>query len=49
MPGNLSHVRPRAYDRPMSYPVTFQADYVEQRSRLTAFFRLLRSAGLPVR
>jgi len=25
----------------MSYPVTFEADYVEQRSRLTAFFRLL--------
>jgi hypothetical protein len=25
----------------MSYPVTFEADYVEQRNRLTAFFRLL--------
>ena len=25
----------------MSYPVTFHADYVEQRSRLTAFFRLI--------
>jgi Domain of unknown function (DUF4389) len=25
----------------MSYPVTFEADYVEERSRLTAFFRLL--------
>jgi hypothetical protein len=25
----------------MSYPVTFEADYVERRSRLTAFFRLL--------
>ena len=25
----------------MSYPVTFEADYAEQRSRLTAFFRLL--------
>jgi hypothetical protein len=24
-----------------SYPVTFEADYVEQRSRLTTFFRLL--------
>jgi len=26
---------------PMPYPVTFEADYVEQRSRLTAFFRLI--------
>ena len=25
----------------MAYPVTFEADYVEKRSRLTAFFRLL--------
>jgi len=25
----------------MSYPVTFEADYVERRSRLTVFFRLL--------
>ena len=25
----------------MSYPVTFEADYVERRSRLTTFFRLL--------
>jgi hypothetical protein len=25
----------------VSYPVTFHADYVEQRSRLTAFFRLI--------
>jgi Domain of unknown function (DUF4389) len=25
----------------VSYPVTFEADYVERRSRLTAFFRLL--------
>jgi len=25
----------------MSYPVTFQADYVERRNRLTAFFRLI--------
>ena len=25
----------------MSYPVTFEADYVERRSRLTAFFRLI--------
>ncbi len=25
----------------MSYPVTFQADYTERRSRLTAFFRLI--------
>ena len=24
-----------------TYPVTFEADYVEQRSRLTTFFRLL--------
>ncbi|HEX3909845.1 MAG TPA: DUF4389 domain-containing protein [Solirubrobacteraceae bacterium] len=25
----------------MSYPVTFEADYVERRSRLTTFFRLI--------
>ncbi|HUA73398.1 MAG TPA: DUF4389 domain-containing protein [Solirubrobacteraceae bacterium] len=25
----------------MSYPATFEADYVERRSRLTTFFRLL--------
>ncbi len=25
----------------MSYPVTFEVDYVERRSRLTAFFRLI--------
>lgn len=25
----------------MSYPVTFEADYVERRSRLTVFFRLI--------
>jgi hypothetical protein len=25
----------------MSYPVSFEVDYVEQRSRLTAFFRLI--------
>lgn len=25
----------------MSYPVTFEADYIEQRSRLAAFFRLI--------
>jgi hypothetical protein len=25
----------------VSYPVTFEADYVEQRSRLSAFFRLI--------
>jgi hypothetical protein len=32
----------------MSYPVTFQAEYVEQRSRLTAFFRLLLAIPLAV-
>ena len=25
----------------MSYPVTFEADYIEQRSRLTTFFRFI--------
>ena len=25
----------------MSYPVTFEADYSEQRNRLTTFFRLI--------
>src|SRR5580698_7163451 len=28
-------------EQPMSYPVTFEVDYVERRSRLTAFFRLI--------
>jgi Domain of unknown function (DUF4389) len=32
----------------MSYPVTFEADYVEQRSRLTAFFRLLLAIPLAI-
>jgi hypothetical protein len=30
----------------VSYPVTFEADYVEERSRLTAFFRLLLAIPL---
>jgi len=30
----------------MSYPVTFEADYLEQRSRLTAFFRLILAIPL---
>jgi hypothetical protein len=30
----------------VSYPVTFTADYVEQRSRLTAFFRLILAIPL---
>jgi hypothetical protein len=30
----------------MSYPVTFEADYVEQHSRLTTFFRLLLAIPL---
>jgi hypothetical protein len=30
----------------MSYPVIFTADYVEQRSRLTAFFRLILAIPL---
>lgn len=32
----------------MSYPVTFEADYVEQRSRLTAFFRLILAIPLAI-
>jgi hypothetical protein len=32
----------------VSYPVTFEADYVEQRSRLTAFFRLLLAVPLMI-
>ncbi len=30
----------------MSYPVTFEVDYVEQRNRLTAFFRLILAIPL---
>lgn len=32
----------------MSYPVTFEADYVERRSRLTAFFRLILAIPLAI-
>ena len=32
----------------MSYPVNFEADYVEQRSRLTAFFRLIQFIPLAI-
>jgi hypothetical protein len=31
---------------PVSYPVTFEADYVERRDRLTAFFRLILAIPL---
>ena len=32
----------------MSYPVTFEADYVDRRSRLTAFFRLILAIPLAI-
>ncbi len=32
----------------MSYPVSFEADYVERRSRLTAFFRLILAIPLAI-
>ncbi|HEV3319109.1 MAG TPA: DUF4389 domain-containing protein [Solirubrobacteraceae bacterium] len=32
----------------MSYPVTFQADYVEPRNRLTTFFRLILAIPLVI-
>ena len=32
----------------MSYPVTFEADYVERRSRLSAFFRLILAIPLAI-
>jgi Domain of unknown function (DUF4389) len=32
----------------MSYPVTFEADYVESRNRLTAFFRLILAIPLVI-
>ena len=32
----------------MAYPVSFEADYVEQRSRLTAFFRLILAIPLMI-
>jgi hypothetical protein len=32
----------------VSYPVTFEADYVEQRSRLTTFFRLILAIPLMI-
>lgn len=32
----------------MSYPVSFEADYVEQRNRLSAFFRLILAIPLAI-
>ena len=32
----------------MSYPVVFEADYVQQRNRLTAFFRLILAIPLAI-
>ncbi len=32
----------------MPYPVTFEADYVERRNRLTAFFRLILAIPLAI-
>ena len=32
----------------MSYPVTFEADYVERRNRLTTFFRLILAIPLAI-
>src|SRR4029077_7662620 len=32
---------PQKGERLVSYPVSFEADYVEQRNRLTTFFRLI--------
>jgi hypothetical protein len=32
----------------MSYPVTFEADYAKERSRLTAFFRLILAIPLAI-
>ncbi len=32
----------------MPYPVTFEADYVEHRSRLTTFFRLILAIPLVI-
>jgi hypothetical protein len=32
----------------VSYPVTFEADYVERRNRLTAFFRLILAIPLAI-
>jgi hypothetical protein len=32
----------------VSYPATFEADYVEQRNRLTAFFRLILAIPLAI-
>ena len=32
----------------MSYPVTFEADYLERRDRLTVFFRLILAIPLEI-
>jgi hypothetical protein len=35
-------------EHPVSYPVTFEADYVERRNRLTAFIRLILAIPLMI-
>jgi Domain of unknown function (DUF4389) len=35
-------------EHPVSYPVTFEADYAERRNRLTAFFRLILAIPLAI-
>jgi hypothetical protein len=39
--GDHSKAPTQEEDHLVSYPVTFEADYVERRSRLTTFFRLI--------
>jgi hypothetical protein len=39
---------PQKREQLVSYPVTFEADYVERRSRLTAFFRLILAIPLAI-
>ena len=41
-----SHARYDKGEQIVSYPVTFEADYVERRNRLTAFFRLILAIPL---
>src|SRR5271163_1514619 len=35
-------------EQPVTYPVTFEADYFERRSRLTTFFRIILAIPLVI-
>jgi hypothetical protein len=46
--GRSTSVNHQKGEHLVSYPVTFEADYVERRNRLTAFFRLILAIPLAI-